>query len=159
MQLSNRAKNILGFMVFETWVMGFYMVHAARLPNDISLLSAAMGKLSISVTIVSIIGGIIVTAIINGTKDKEAADERDLEIEGKAMGYAYRALFIGISIFIAHLFLNQTMISGYFPATGLLGQFRFAPTPLNLMSYMLAILWLGETTKYLSQLRFYKRGL
>ncbi len=158
MDLSNRAKNILGFMIFETLLTAYFLWHAKRLPADTPLLSEPMFELILAVILLSIIGGILVTAIVNGTKNKEAADERDKNIEAKADGYAYRTLVWSIGFFLAFLYASQgaEIADSPYQIKAILTSFTF--TPLRVLSAMVLILWLAETVKYAVQLRLYRRG-
>ncbi|VAV91755.1 hypothetical protein MNBD_ALPHA06-1063 [hydrothermal vent metagenome] len=157
MHLSNRARNILGFMIFETLITTYFLWHVSKLPADTALLSEPMYELVLAVILLSIVGGIIVTAIVNGTKNKEAADERDKDIEAKADGYAYRTLVWSIGFFLAFLYASQGLdISHTYQIREILGWFSF--TPLHVLAAMVFLLWLSETVKYTTQLRLYKRG-
>jgi hypothetical protein len=159
MELSNRAKNILGFMIIETQLSFYFLWRAFKLPADTPLLSGAMFELVLAVILISIIGGIIVTVIVNGTKNKEAADERDKNIERQADSFAYRTLVWSIICFLIFLYVSQGMEIGELP-----GQFEkalivFSFTPLRVLMAMIFIMWVSETAKYATQLRLYGRGL
>ncbi|PHR59846.1 MAG: hypothetical protein COA47_08670 [Robiginitomaculum sp.] len=158
MDLSNRAKNILGFMIFETLLTAYFLWHAYRLPADTPLLSEPMFELVLAITIYSIIGGILISAIVHGTKKAETADERDKNIEAKADGYAYRTLVWSIGFFLVFLYASQGVgipDSPYQIKTILLS---FSFTPLRVLGAMIFILWVSETVKYAVQLRLYRQG-
>lgn len=153
MLLGNRAKNILGLMVFQTGILVFYLWKISRLPAETSLLSSSMAGIAIQIILLSIIGGALVAMIVNGIKDQEAADERDRQIEQKADGFAYRAMIGGIGLGIAHLFLSTELLPGW-P----LRPMAVPLTPIFLLSYFLVVLWFGEIVKYLVQLRLCAKG-
>lgn len=156
-ELSNRARSILGYLVFETGVTLYFLWKVTRLPADTALLSGPMFKLILSIIFISIIGGIVIAITVDKTKDKEAADERDRNIEIKADSAAYHTLVWAIGFFLSFLYIGQGFID--FPHYRLemfIDWFTF--TPLRVLTAMIFILWLSETVKYTTQLRLYKRG-
>jgi len=157
MSLSNREQNIFAWLICETGITVYYFWNVLRMPVDTLLLSKGMFQLVLSVIGLSVLACILVSIFVNGHKNKETADERDHVIEGKAIGYAYRAMIGAIAFFIVHLYLNQGLDLSHLPY-----QFDWFLRPMPITAFtilnaMVAILWFAEMVKYGGQLWLYQR--
>ncbi len=158
MDLSNRERSILGHLVFEVGITIYYLWHAFRLPAETLLSSKQWVGLVVSIIPIAIFGGILTGAIVSITKSKlPAADERDLGIEGKAMGLAYRVMVAAIVLYVGMLGLGYGILPDLLNVMDKQA-IVFAITPLSVLNTMIAIMLVAETVKYISQLWFYRRG-
>ncbi|MBL1430480.1 MAG: hypothetical protein COA60_003005 [Robiginitomaculum sp.] len=159
MNLSNRERSIFGHMVFETGITVYYLWYAMKLPVDTLLNSKEWVGLVISLIPIGIVGGIIVGAIVIGTKSKTtAADERDRGIESKADGIAYRMMIVAIALYLGLIGFTYGIQPDLVPDTFAKQWLTFAITPLSVLNALVIIMFVAETTKYACQLWFYRRG-
>ena len=157
--LSNRERSIFGHMVFETGITVYYLWHAIKLPADTLLNSSEWVGLVISLIPIGIIGGIIIGAIVMGTKSRTTtADERDRGIESKADGIAYRMMIAAIALYLDLIGFTYGIQPDLVPDTFAEQWLTFAITPLSVLNALVIIMFVAETSKYISQLWFYRRG-
>ncbi|MCF6293509.1 MAG: hypothetical protein L3J04_08960 [Robiginitomaculum sp.] len=159
MNVSNRERSIFGHMVFETGITVYYLWHAMKLPADTLLNSKEWVGLVISLIPIGIIGGIIVGAIVMGTRAKNTnADERDRGIESKADGIAYRMMIAAIALYLGLISFTYGIQPGFVPNAFVEQWLTFTITPLSVLNALVIIMLIAETSKYISQLWFYRRG-
>ena len=151
LSFSNREKNILGAMALDGAVTLYYFSHVMILEGGPDLSSLAMGILVGKTIALSITLAIILQVLINGSKDPEAADERDSVIEGKANSVAYTVLLVAVVIVMGGVLMGRWFDSASSADS-------FANSPFFIFHALVLAITASDFARRSAQLVFYRRG-
>lgn len=88
---SQREQKLLGTLLVDVLVAGYYFWHLLALPDGLNQSGTALAELVVKVVLVAIVASIVVFSVLG--RNSEAADERDLRIAERGTTLGYRVLF------------------------------------------------------------------
>ena len=148
--MSNREKSLWSKLLLDVIIALYFFPAAFTMEGEMAANMKEIVSLIGSVIVIAIVGGIVIYWLLDAG-NAEKKDERDYQFEARSYFVGYAVMLIAVSIFIGHIILNELMIK--------LFDFQYEDlTALQIVIYLLFSLTIAEFFKDAIKLFYYRRG-